>query len=161
MDMNEVDVLLPLDQFVTYRILSLTSRLNRQAARILEAACGLRLPEWRCMAMIGRSGELSLHSISELVGIDRSLVSRSIQGLVEKKLVSVERDGRDRRIVRARLTDDGAKMFQRTFPVMQQRQKRLLSSLSPSDRKAFYRIMDCLSGSIDDWESDQKSHAAG
>ena len=155
------DVQLPIDQFVTYRILSLTSRLNRQAMQILEAACGLRLPEWRCMAMIGRSGELSLFSISGLIGMDRGLVSRSVQSLVEKGLVATERDGDDRRIVRARLTERGNRMFQETFPVMQRRQLRLLSSLSSDDQKAFYRIMDCLSESIDDWDAEWKNRAAG
>ena len=151
---------LPIDQFLTYRILTLTSRLNRQAMQILEDACGLRLPEWRCMAMIGRRGQIGLFTISDIAGMDRGLVSRSIQSLVEQGLVVTERDADDRRIVRAALTEAGEAMFQKTFPVMQRRQLRLLSSLSPGDQEAFYRIMDCLAGSIDAWEVEQKSHAA-
>lgn len=159
--MTQTETHLPIDQFVTYRILALTSRLNRQAMQILEEACGLRLPEWRCMAMIGRSGEISLHNISDSVGMDPGLVSRSIQSMVSQGLVSTVRDEKDRRIVRANLTADGKAMFDRTFPVMQKRQMRLLGSLSSDDRQAFYRIMDCLGASIDDWESERMDHAAG
>lgn len=159
--MIDAEAQLPIDQFLTYRILTLTSRLNRQAMQILEDSCGLRLPEWRCMAMIGRSGELSLFNISDIAGMDRGLVSRSIQSLVEQGLVATERGGDDRRIVRATLTKKGEQMFQKTFPIMQRRQMRLLSSLSPGDQKAFYRIMDCLAGSIDAWEDERKSHATG
>ena len=159
--MANSDTQLTIDQFITYRILALTSSLNRQAIQILDAACGLRLPEWRCMAIIGRSGELSLHSVSDVIGMDPGLVSRSIKSLVKQGLVITERDGNDGRVVRARLTDEGSKMFENTFPVMQRRQQRLLQSLSPEDREAFYRIMDCLKSSLDEWETEWKSNEAG
>lgn len=146
---------LPFEQFLTYRILSLTSRLNRQAIHILDEACGLRLPEWRCMAMIGRHDRLNLASISEIAGMDRGQVTRAIQGLVEKDYVSTERRAHDRRTVWARLTRSGQQLYDHTFPIMQDRQRRLLSALSPSDRKAFYRIMERLTDSLEEWQDER------
>lgn len=146
------------EQFPTYRILSLTSRLNRQAVQILDQACGLRLPEWRCMAMIGRHEQLNLFNISDIAGMDRAQVTRSIQGLVEKDYVLTERDSIDRRIVSAKLTKSGQRVYEKTFPIMEQRQLQLLSSLSPGDRDAFYRIMDNLNDALATWEQEWTVH---
>ena len=141
----------PFEQFLTYRLLALTSRLNRQAIKIIESHHDLRLPEWRCLAMIGRHGVLHANRISEIAGMDRGLVSRAIQGLVSKGYVLVERDKDDERIVRATLTKGGCALYEEMLPVMQQRQKRLLSALSPKDRKAVDRIIERLTQSLDEW----------
>ncbi len=149
----EIDHNLPFEEFLTYRLLMVSNRLNRQAAHILEAENGLRLPEWRCLALIGCYGRMSLNRISEMMAIDPSLTSRSIRGLVEKGHVLTERDAADRRIVYATLTKQGESVYHTTMPVVRRRQMSLLAALSPSDRKAIYRIIDRLSGAVDDWET--------
>lgn len=149
-DLLDEDV--PFEQFLTYRLLTLTSRLNRQAIKLLEAHSDLRLPEWRCLAMIGRDETLPVNRISEMAGMDRGLISRSMQGLVAKGYVISDRDEHDRRMIRASLTPDGQRLYEHMLPIMQQRQKRLLGALSASDRKAVFRIIECLNTAIDDWE---------
>ena len=140
-----------LEQFVTYQILNLTARLNRQSTRLLEETSELRMPEWRCISIIGRKGKTNLLSISGAIGMDRGLVSRTVQSLTEKGLVLTERDTADRRVVFARLTPTGKKAFDTMYPVMQARQRRLLSALSPGDRKAFYRIMQRFNATLEEW----------
>jgi DNA-binding MarR family transcriptional regulator len=146
---------LPIEEFLTYRILAITNRLNRQATHILDEQQGLRLPEWRCMTMIGRHGELRLNDISDIIGMDPGQVTRTIRSLADKKLVTTKRDTLDKRTVIAKLTRKGQQKFAQVLPLMEQRQRRLLASLTPSDRKAFYRIMDRLDESIDQWEFEQ------
>ncbi|MEM7385468.1 MAG: MarR family winged helix-turn-helix transcriptional regulator, partial [Verrucomicrobiota bacterium] len=72
----------------TYRLLTLTNHLNRQAMHILETQASLRLPEWRCLAFIhqcsGARGKASLHEVADETAMDRGLVTRSVQGLVSK-----------------------------------------------------------------------------
>lgn len=151
---------LPIEEFVTYRLLQLTSRLNKQATHILNDTCGLRLPEWRCLAMIGRYGTINLLGISDLTGMDKGLVTRTVQSLVEQGYVSTRRQVDDRRNLLATLTRSGTKLFEQVFPIMEQRQLRLLSALSPADRKAFYRITDRLMRSIEAREGEQKLNEA-
>ncbi|MGI9410803.1 MAG: MarR family winged helix-turn-helix transcriptional regulator [Hyphomicrobiaceae bacterium] len=148
---------LPLEKFLTYRLLTLTNRLNRQAMQILDDTAKLRLPEWRCLAMIGRYGKISLNRIAEITEMDRALISRSVQGLVEKGHVLTERDGEDRRVVYAVHTKLGTDTFQAVLPLMQRRQKHLLNRLSPSERKAIYRIIERLSEALDDWDENRGS----
>ena len=130
---------MPVEQFLTYRLLTLTNRLNRQAMHILEETAGLRLPEWRCLAFIHQSnskqGKTGLHDLADKTGMDRALISRSVQGLVQKGYVLTERDGEDRRIVNARLTPPGEKLYDRILPLMQRRQMYLLDALSPAETR--------------------------
>jgi len=149
-DVLDEDV--PFEQFLTYRLLTLTGRLNRQAIKLLEANSDLRLPEWRCLAMIGRHDEFAVNRISEIASMDRGLISRSIQGLIEKGYVISERDLADRRVQRATLTCAGSALYDRMLPIMQRRQRRLLEALSPTDRKAVFRIIGRLADALDHWE---------
>ncbi|MGI9426525.1 MAG: MarR family winged helix-turn-helix transcriptional regulator, partial [Hyphomicrobiaceae bacterium] len=79
---------LPLEDFLTYRLVTLTNRLNRQAKQLLDESASLRLPEWRCLAFIKHCsdahGKAGLHQLAEKTEMDRALISRSVQGLVEK-----------------------------------------------------------------------------
>lgn len=151
---------LPLEQFLTYRLLLLTNRLNRQAMEILDEACGLRLPEWRCLAFIGRAGRISLAAISETTTMDRALVSRSVQGLVEQGLAQTVRDLKDRRVVFADLTEAGRRMHRAVLPKMQARQARLLGALTDPERRQLYVIMDKLTDCLDHWNDIDADEAA-
>ena len=155
-DNDSIDEDIPLDQFITYRLLTLTNRLNRQAMQILETEASLRLPEWRCLAFVWRcsreTGKASLNEIAEITGMDRALISRAVQGLVEKGHVLTERDTKDRRVVHAVMTRQGEALFHHTLPLMQRRQMHLLGALSAQDRKAVYRIIDRLSNAVEEWE---------
>lgn len=151
---------LPVQQFLTYRVQALTHRLNRQAMHILERQASLRLPEWRCLTFIhecgGQHGKASLFEVAEITGMDRGLVTRSVQGLVEKGHVLTERDGQDRRVVHAALTRQGYELFCRLLPLMRNRQLYLLDALSLHDRKAVYRILDRLNAAAEDYEKEIK-----
>ena len=51
----------------------------------------------------------------------------------------------------------GTDTFHAVLPLMQRRQKHLLDRLSPSERKAIYRIIERLSEALDDWDEHQGS----
>lgn len=146
---------IPLEKHITYGLLRLTNRLNRQSMRLLDEAAGLGLPEWRCLAFIGAASKISLNEIFDRTRMDRGLISRSTQSLVDKGLVLVERDRADRRLVHAAVTTKGRQVYRVVRPVMHARQMRLLESLSDADRSALYRIMDRLNCCLDEWPSQQ------
>jgi DNA-binding MarR family transcriptional regulator len=140
---------LPLEEFLTYELLKLTNLLNRQASAILKSEAGLRLPEWRCMAFIGTYENIALYRIHELTEIDQGLITRTIQALVEKKLVEVKKDLEDKRVIQACLTKEGKKVYARVRPVMQARQVKLLRALNVSERSAIFQILSKLRAAVD------------
>ena len=88
---------LPLDQFITFRLLRLTNQLNRQAGKILASHVGLRLPEWRCLAILGAYGSMQVNQVATKLSADKGLISRSLSSLEKSGLVKTKRGAEDKR----------------------------------------------------------------
>lgn len=144
------------EQFLTARLVKLTNRLSRQSIMLLKEVDSLRLPEWRCMAMIASrsapDGKLNLRKIAEITEMDPGAISRAVQNLVEKGYVDSERDVVDRRNVYASLTPEGAAVYEKTLPVMQRRQASLVDALTVEECETVYRVIDRLLDVVEGWE---------
>ena len=60
-----------LDEFITFKLLRLTNRFSRQSVRILARHSELRLPEWRCLAIVEAYGKrLAQGKFVLIVGVE-------------------------------------------------------------------------------------------
>jgi len=134
----------PLQLFITYRLSTLSGKLNRQASAVLKKAGNLRVPEWRILALLVLHGELNGSKIADLVNADPGLVSRSLRALELRGLIATRRNDDDRRSSFVALSAAGRGLHARVLPAMQRRQHYLLSALTTEERAAFLRITDKL-----------------
>lgn len=134
----------PLQRFVTYRLSVLTSKLNRQATAVLAKASGLKLTEWRVIALLSLNGEMSGVRIAEIAGIDPGLLSRTVFALEKRELVRSRRSATDRRVVLVMLTRQGRSTYDRTLPHMRARQRHLLANLTTAERSMMFSIIEKL-----------------
>jgi DNA-binding MarR family transcriptional regulator len=134
----------PLQLYITYRLSTLSGKLNRQASVVLKKAGNLRVPEWRILALLNLQGELNGSKIADLVNVDPGLVSRSLRALEKRGLIATRRGDDDRRITFTSLTPAGRALHAKVLPAMQRRQQHLLSALTTEERAAFLRITDKL-----------------
>jgi DNA-binding MarR family transcriptional regulator len=135
---------LPVEQFLTYRLHALHAALNRQASEILGRVSGLRLPEWRVMALLGTGATLNATKIGQISAIDKGLLSRTLDALEQRGLIRTERDLRDRRSLKVALTAKGHAVYDKTIPHMQARQRALMKALNKSEQIAVFPIIDKL-----------------
>jgi DNA-binding MarR family transcriptional regulator len=135
---------LPVEQFLTYRLHALHSALNRQASAILERASGLRLPEWRVIALLGTGATLNATKIGQISAIDKGLLSRILAGLKKRGLISIVVDANDRRSSLVVLTAKGRAVYDKTIPHMQARQRALMQALNKSEQIAVFPIIGKL-----------------
>lgn len=78
----------------------------------LEAGCcGVSIGQCHAIVEIGRAGEISLNELAELLNLDNSTMSRTVNGLVEQGYVFREADAEDRRYIKIRLTEKGMESF--------------------------------------------------
>jgi DNA-binding MarR family transcriptional regulator len=133
-----------LKRFLTYRLSTLTSKLNRQASAILAKVSGLKVNEWRIIALLGLNGEMKGVQIAEIAGIDPGLLSRTIFDLEERQLVKSARSSSDRRVVLVTLTEQGHGAYEKTLPHMRARQAHLLDSLTAAERSMIFAIVEKL-----------------
>ena len=73
-----------------------TGRMNALCQHVLEPY-GLSLPQWAVLSCLWRDGELTVGTLSELVGTGLPATSRLIERMSDRGLVSRRRDDADGR----------------------------------------------------------------
>lgn len=139
----------PLQLYVTYRLSTLSAKLNRQAGFVLKRAGNLRVPEWRILALLSLHGEMNGSAITELAGFDPGQISRIFRALETRGLISVRRTDDDRRSAYMSLTRTGRALHAKVLPAMQRRQEQLLGALTRQERSTFLRVIDKLQVAAD------------
>jgi DNA-binding MarR family transcriptional regulator len=98
------------------------------------SCCGVTVAQCHAIVEIGRAGEISLNVLAELLVLDKSTMSRTINNLVEMGLVAREMHSEDRRYVSIRLTEDGRKTFEGIETSMKQYYEKVFLSIPQEKR---------------------------
>ncbi len=96
------------------------------------------------MANVALRGSCSARELIEDVSMDKSLVSRSIQQLVGKGLLTARPNDADRRTSLLRLTAKGARTYANLLPKAQRRQATLLEDLDEQERHVLWIALQKL-----------------
>ncbi len=97
--------------------------------------CGTTVSQCHAIVEIGRANEISLNELAELLSLDKSTMSRTINNLVESDLAVRELHPEDRRYVTIKLTDEGMKVFKNIESSMEQYYKSIFSSIPEEKRE--------------------------
>ncbi len=133
-----------LNDFISVRIMQLSNQLNRQSVRILSKRSKLRLPEWRCITVIVVQGELKIGKIADTLSSDFGQVSRAVTPLEKMDYVVTERDKKDKRRVKVKVTPKGLEEFEKIMPILNSRQKLLHNCLEAGENKMLRLTMEKL-----------------
>lgn len=108
--------------------------------------CGTTVSQCHAIVEIGRANEISLNELAELLGLDKSTMSRTINNLVDSKLVIRESHPEDRRYVTIKLTDEGQKVFSTIEGSMEHYYKSIFLSI-PEEKRG--QVLESLQLIID------------
>ena len=104
--------------------------------------CGITLSQCHAIVEIGRRGSINLNDLADLLNVDKSTMSRTINNLVESGLAARDLDNGDRRYVVIQLTEDGQRFFENTETSMERYYQTILSRI-PEDKRD--QVMESLS----------------
>jgi DNA-binding MarR family transcriptional regulator len=135
---------LHLDKFVPYRLSVLSNTVSMSLARAYAREFNLSIPEWRVIAVLARYPDLSAVEVAERTAMDKVAVSRAVQGLLKSKRLARSYDQQDRRRSVLRLSSSGRSVYTRIAPLALDYEKRLLTSLTGSERRSLERLMSTL-----------------
>lgn len=122
-----------LDEFLPYR-LSVTSNIVSAAiAREYRTRFGLRIPEWRVIAVLANGGEQSQLAIAGRTEMDKMTVSRAVRALAERGLIARSIDLKDERARLLRLTRAGEALFAEISPKALAIEARLKAALGEAE----------------------------
>jgi len=130
-----------LADFLPY-LLSITSNaVSDRIAAEYSSRFGLKIPEWRVMAVLGDSGA---HTQRELVGatrMDKVAVNRACKVLEERALIARSPNARDGRSHHLELTATGREVHGAIMPIALKMEQQLFGALSASERKTFKDLL--------------------
>lgn len=106
--------------------------------------CGTTVSQCHAIVEIGRANELSLNELAELLTLDKSTMSRTINSLVESNLAVRELHPEDRRYITIKLSDEGTKVFKSIESSMEQYYKSIFSSIPEEKREQVIESLQLL-----------------
>lgn len=141
---------LRLERFLPYRLSVLANRTSGALARVYAERFSLSVPQWRVMAVLAETPELSASQVAERTAMDKVMVSRAVTGLLRSRRVRRTTDRGDRRRSVLRLSERGLAVYREIVPLARAYEARLLAALAPADRAALNRLLDALSAAAPD-----------
>ena len=93
-------------------MIRLFERIIGMADESQVTCCNMTLAQCHALVEVGRSKEISLNQLSQMLELDNSTLSRTVNNLVVSGLAERYEDPNDRRYIKIRLTKQGMMNFQ-------------------------------------------------
>jgi DNA-binding MarR family transcriptional regulator len=125
--------MLRLSRFLPYRLSVASNAVSTRIARTYQARFGLRIPEWRVLAVVAEHGSATQADLVALTRTDRMTVSRAATALVDRGLLRRATAG-DRRTLDLELTAEGRALHAEVAPLALAIEADLLATFTPEER---------------------------
>jgi len=136
--------ILQLERYLPYRLSILSNRISGLISETYSAKFALSITEWRIMAVLGEYPGISADEVSLKTQIEKSILSRAISKLLQRKLLEREFDPADKRRSMLRLTETGLSVYDELVPISYDYEQQLLTCFSDAESKQFSELIDRL-----------------
>ncbi|MGB1177519.1 MAG: MarR family winged helix-turn-helix transcriptional regulator [Candidatus Puniceispirillaceae bacterium] len=140
---------LQLDSFLPYRAARLATALSRGLAAQYEARYRISVAEWRVLVHLTQESEISVRDIFTRVDMDRARVTRAVQRLETRGLVSKLVNETDRRLVRLALTDAGRDLAADLSRLATAFEARIMAMLPADTGATLLPLFDAIEEALD------------
>ena len=141
---NDPATKLRLEDFLPYRLSILSNRISGAIAASYEKRFGLSMWEWRIMAVVAETPDISAGEVAERAAMDKVAVSRAVSRLLAGGRLLRHFSADDRRRSALRLSKAGEKLYAQVVPLARDYEKALLERLSPEEESQLDRMLNRL-----------------
>ena len=124
---------LDLVRYVPALLTFLANKLATGASSTYRKHFGLGVVEWRLLSMLAVEDNITANRMCQVIGLDKSAVSRSLQILEQQGYVTSQVDTADARRNSVKMAPEGKALHDRVLRVALERERRLLDGLSPEE----------------------------
>jgi DNA-binding MarR family transcriptional regulator len=117
------------------------ARMYTRAQRVVADCCRTTSTQCHLLTELARSGPLPLSELGHRVCLEKSWVSRAVEAMVERGLVTKEPNPSDARSWLVTLTDDGERTVRELDQTLDTHAEQLLASLDERERSAVERSL--------------------
>lgn len=135
---------LRLQQFLPYQLFVLASRISHALAKHYEQQFEITRPEWRIIAVLGESPDLSAAEVAERTAMDKVAVSRAVTKLLKNEILQRNFSSDDRRRSELKLSDNGRKIYQKIVPIALAYEQKVLEQLNKNEVKLLHDLIEKL-----------------
>lgn len=140
---------LDLDRYVPGLVTFIANKLSAGASLLYRENFGIGVVEWRVLLMLAVENGIPAQRICQVIGLDKSVVSRSLALLQKDGLVHTEVDQRDARRLLVHLTEKGHTLHDEVFQVASAREKLLLSRFTAEEQNTLIRLLNVMHEQVD------------
>lgn len=115
--------------------------------------CGISVSQCYVLETLQHAGALTMNELAVRMHLTVSTVTRVVDQLVTKKLVTRREDERDRRYRLVDLTPGGRTVFERSWKTVFESEKAILQGFPAGQRESLIRLLRELNQAVDRWRS--------
>jgi DNA-binding MarR family transcriptional regulator len=132
---------LNLENFLPYRLSIASNALSSRIAAEYENRFGLKIPEWRLMAILGEGTPKTQRELVQATRMDKVTVNRAAKGLADRQLIARQAHEADGRSHHLALTDTGRSLYDAIVPAALASEARLEANLSADERATLMALL--------------------
>lgn len=135
--------MLKLKEFLPYRLSVVSNAISDRVARAYKVRFGLKIPEWRVIAVVAERGAVTQAGLCEATAMDKMTVSRAVAGLLGRGLLRLS-DGVDKRTRMLALSAEGQLLYDEVAPLALKMEAEILTGFSALERSQLMMLLDRL-----------------
>lgn len=130
-----------LAQFLPYLMAITSNAVSGRIADEYRAKFGLRIPEWRVMAVLGDAGALTQRELVLAILMDKVAVNRACKVLEERGLIARSPNDRDGRSHHLELTQAGKDLHGEVMPMTWDMFEKIFVDITPEERQTLMALL--------------------
>ena len=130
-----------LADFLPYQLSVTSNAVSSLIAQRYRARFGLKIPEWRIMAILGDAGTATQRELTDATLMDKVAVNRACKVLEERGLVGRIPNAQDGRSHLLELTPEGRNVHAEIMPMAQGSEREIFSTLTDEEREQFREML--------------------
>ncbi len=115
------------------------------------ACCGVTVSQCHTLDMLGGHGEMSMVQLARKLFLDKSTITRVVDGLVERELVVRRFDDSDRRLIYVALTAAGRKLLEGIRAQQRHSLRQILERVPAGERQKLLDGLELFAAAVQDW----------
>jgi DNA-binding MarR family transcriptional regulator len=113
--------------------------------------CGVSVSQCYTLDMLGEHGEMSMVQLARKMFLDKSTMTRVVDGLIERDLVVRRFDVNDRRLIYITLTAAGRKRLEGIRAQQMASLRQILDRIPAAERQKLLEELEIFSSAVQDW----------
>ena len=139
-----------LNDFLPYQLSTASNAVSDLISNEYKSRFGLKIPEWRVMAVLGNQGASTQRQLVEATLMDKVTVNRAVKALVDRALLARNPNSADGRSHHLVLSQTGRDLHDQIMPTAEAMEKKIMVVLTEDDKELLSNMLARIKKSADD-----------